>query len=585
LEVPVWRVALALLDHLVANVPDERDDRWHARLGAGLLALASAGELLLFLALALTQGLASAATALVGFETWVLLSSLLLLRTTGRYRLAVALGLLGTAIYLGGVTGLVGLSEGALAVTLLATVLAGTFVLGHRWTWPTVLVTGGVQVASVLVHHGTASSELPAVLGLVASLAVLATFLYFIERSRERAFERALQRDEAEHAAQAARAVAQAKDQFLATMSHEIRTPMNGVLNVNRLLSDTYLDEEQRLLVDTAIHSGEALLAVLNDVLDFSRIESGEVVLEQVRFDLHRVIEDVVRLLGTSAEDRGVKVHERIGPMVPRFVTGDPTRVRQVLTNLVSNAVKFTHRGHVWIRADRLHGDGIVIEVEDTGIGIPPEHLPRLFDAFTQADTSTTRKYGGTGLGLSISKRLCTMMGGDITVESAFGEGSTFRVQLPLPAAEPPSIVADPDEGPDVAGLRVLLAEDNAVNRLVMLRVLEPMGVCTRVVEDGRFVVDALRDDPVDVILMDLHMPEVDGLDATRAVRALPEPLCHVPIVALTASALDTDRQRCLEAGMDDHLAKPVHPQDLARTLARWAHKGREHGMRSHPEA
>jgi len=553
-------------------VPDDDAERWRARLGAGILVALFLGEVVLLCGMIASAGVLSVPTALVVSEVTVAAASLFLLRLTGRFRAVIAGTLVGTSIYLSCITFWVGVEEGALAFSLLGVVLTATFVLGRRWTFPTVVIAGTLQVAAVLPHLRDEPSALPSVVGLMLSLGIVSVLLYIIEGSRSRAVDEARERAQAEEAARAANQLAEAQGRFLATMSHEIRTPMNGVLNMNRMLAETELDAEQSLLVHTALSSGQTLLAVLNDILDFSRIEAGEVMVESVRFDLPELLESVVRLLRAPADNRGVDVRVDIDDAVPRHVRGDPTRVRQIVTNLVSNALKFTEQGHVWVRAAPAGADTIAIAVEDSGIGIAADVLPSLFNAFTQADASTTRRFGGTGLGLSISKRLAQLMGGDIDVQSKLGAGSTFTVRLPLPAASAPArdlaLVR-----PDFTDLRVLVAEDNDVNRMVIERMLARLGAQVTVVPDGVRALEHVVSEVVDVVLMDLHMPELDGIGATLAIRALDGEAGSVPIVALTASVLAADRDRCLAAGMDDHLAKPIQPEALQRVLSRWSRK------------
>ncbi|MFT3783306.1 MAG: ATP-binding protein [Nibricoccus sp.] len=381
----------------------------------------------------------------------------------------------------------------------------------------------------------------------------------------------------------------QAKSAFLAVMSHEIRTPLNGVIGMTDLLLETASTQQQREGLETIRISGNSLLVILNDILDFSKIESGKLELEQVSFAVRRNVDDVVALFSGRAQGKGLALAAKIAPDVPDFVVGDVTRVRQILSNLVSNAVKFTEHGGVTIEVTCQDKPPVIEEntpvfirfaVRDTGVGIAPEKQGLLFQPFSQADLSTSRKFGGTGLGLAICRRLAQLMGGDAWMESTVGEGSTFYFSLhasvaipPAPVVAPPTVAKPVVSGENSASrrpLKLLLVEDNVVNQKVAIAMLKRNGYeGIDVAGDGVEGVKMVKAGEYDVVLMDWHMPEMNGLEATGVIRR-EVPADQQPwIIGLTANAMIGDREKCIQAGMDDYLSKPLRKDDLLAAFAR----------------
>ena len=380
--------------------------------------------------------------------------------------------------------------------------------------------------------------------------------------------------DELRQAKTAAERATVAKGRFLAMMSHELRTPLHGMIGSAELLMGVPLAPEHAEIVQLLHRSGTSLLAIVNDVLDYSRVDAGLMPLEHIPFPLRDCVREVVDLQVSGMRARGIDLSFRIDPQLPEFVTGDPGRLRQVMMNLVSNALKFTVEGSVAIAVEPAEvADLVQFSVTDTGVGIAPEIIGRLFEAFVQEDASTTRRFGGTGLGLAICKRLVQLMGGRIGVESQPGRGSKFWFTCRLERASEADPIAAPTIVPAVAGgdrcRRVLVVDDHDGNRLLVRRMLERLGIGSEESVDGAQAVQRIAVERFDLVLMDCSMPVMDGYDATRTVRKLGTAHGKVPIIALTANALPEDRQKCIEAGMDGYLAKPLRMAELSAELER----------------
>ncbi|CAN2048158.1 two-component system, sensor histidine kinase and response regulator [Candidatus Magnetomoraceae bacterium gMMP-1] len=370
-----------------------------------------------------------------------------------------------------------------------------------------------------------------------------------------------------------------AKSEFLANMSHDIRTPMNGIIGITDMLFRTPLNEKQKKYLTTINDSANALLEIINDILDISKIEAGMLILKNISFNLFNMIENQAQLLTASAMNKDIEIIVNYPSEAPKIVIGDPTRVRQVLVNLMGNAIKFTEKGHVIVSVDYNDVNEFIITIEDTGIGIPEDKIENIFEKFSQADSSTTRQYNGTGLGLTISKKLIEKIGGSIGVTSQVDKGSKFYFTLPLKLGTEESISSDSEqiiyENDTIKfSAKILLVEDNEVNLIVAVDMLELMGCMVEIANNGKQAIEKIETNYYDLVFMDCQMPVMDGYEAARTIRSLEKSekinAKHIPIIAMTANTMQGDREKCIEAGMDDHIAKPVHYEIIEAMLLKY---------------
>lgn len=464
------------------------------------------------------------------------------------------------------------------------TIIASGIVLSHRALWCSAVLfnwVGWIVISNVLemalIQHFFFAMVMSTLLSWFAHLARKNLVGKQLELERER--DIALEHEKE------AKAATEAKSAFLANMSHEIRTPMNGVIGMIELVSQTKLEKVQQDYIATAKRSADSLMVIINDILDFSKIEVGELTIELVEFDIEQFFSELVHDQQFQASKKGLKLSLIKEELQHTKVVGDPYRIRQIMNNLLSNAIKFTQAGHILVRFSlTCSGDDLQLHcaVTDTGIGVSDEALPYLFDSFTQADTSTTRKFGGTGLGLSISKQLCALMGGDIKVHSQLDKGSTFEFCVKLAS---PQFSNTEQEEPNAAltfpNAQVLLVEDNFINQEVMLAILHALAVQVYIANDGLEAISTLKrcqKTRFDLILMDCQMPNLDGYETTKRIRAgeAGELFKSIPIAALTANVLDSERLKCFESGMNEYLTKPVDFDALKSILYKYQHANLE---------
>lgn len=472
----------------------------------------------------------------------------------------------------------------AFFIPILFTPLIPSFLVAFGTAWLSLWLI--FEFAKVADLPNISNAEVVQILLYYGAIVVVMCYLVLTYRVNSFLMEKEL-----EAARIKADAASEAKSKFLATMSHEVRTPLNGILGIVEIMKDTNLSEIQQDYMETVKYSGEALLAILNDILDFSKIEAGKFQFEYIDFNIDRLAHSVVMLMRSRAEEKGLKLSYEIDPDIPKFLNSDPTRLRQVLLNFIGNAIKFTDRGSVTllIRHITFKKDNekyIRFEVKDTGIGLSEEARSGLFQEFVQADSSISRKYGGTGLGLAISKNITELMGGKIGVRSSEGEGSTFWFRVPYKSATKPDIDLQDEKQikHDVAPGHILVVEDNHINQKIILGFLERFQHRVTIAQNGQDALDILNDpkNTFDVVLMDMQMPVMDGLEATKKIRALANNNKDIPIVTLSANILQEDKETCLDVGMNAFLSKPIDPNELFTTVRHFIEQGRNGASQAH---
>jgi signal transduction histidine kinase/CheY-like chemotaxis protein len=461
------------------------------------------------------------------------------------------------------------------------TIIASGVVLSNRIHWAASTLFNWVGWITVNL-----TLEMPLIQHFFFAMAMSTLLSWFAHLARKKLVEKQLELQQETDLAlqheQEAKAATEAKSSFLANMSHEIRTPMNGIIGMIELVSRSKLDEKQKDFIATAKRSAELLMIIINDILDFSKIEAGELTIEQMEFDLEQLFTELTHDQQFEANKKGLKLELVKEYFHQGKVMGDPYRITQILNNLISNAIKFTQSGTIIIEYGLITLDDhlrLNVAVTDTGIGVSYASLPYLFDSFSQADMSTTRNFGGTGLGLAITRQLCQLMGGDITVQSKLGAGSAFQFSIKLASPAPAVSLEEkppvPQSFVNFSNLRVLLVEDNFINQEVMRAILKDLEIKVDVANDG---IEALKmlahsqSATFDLILMDCQMPNMDGYEATRRIRAgdTGQVFRNIPISALTANTMNSEREKCIDAGMNDYLTKPVNTQALISMLAKY---------------
>ena len=472
---------------------------------------------------------------------------------------------------------------GAILVAYLTAHIAFLTAAHNGLLWPTALYFAAVPALGSLILGRRA--------GLVVAVAVIAALVTLAPPTLPKwvcftlailiigltlainIFEREMERTTARltEMRKKAEEATRAKSAFLATMSHEIRTPLNGVIGTLQLLREEEPTVEQRNLLRTGLASARIMLTLLNDVLDYSKFKANGVTLEEISFPRDQIVNNVVTALAQTATSKGVSVDVDIDKTIPEFLLGDPARLQQVVANFLSNAIKFTDKGAITIKMVPAETESAVkISVTDTGIGMTPEQKTRIFEKFTQAETSIAREFGGTGLGLAIAKEIAALIGGEIGAESEYGKGSTFWFTFPMREGK---ILADPSRQPEerdaahLAGKKVLVAEDNPTNRMIVERFLQKINIEPDMAYDGGQAVRAASEKHYDLILMDVQMPELDGIEATKLVRRTANPNRETPVIAFTANTAPNEIEACLNAGMSGHLAKPLLLNQLIAML------------------
>jgi len=468
---------------------------------------------------------------------------------------------------------------------IFVTIIASGIVLSNRSHWTASILFNWLGWISVNITLEMALAQ-----HFFFAMAMSTLLSWFAHLARKKLVEKQLalelERDLAIQHEQQAKAATEAKSAFLANMSHEIRTPMNGVIGMIELVSRSKLDEEQKDFIATAKRSAESLMIIINDILDFSKIEAGELTIENVDFDLERLFAELIHDLQFQANKKGLKLELLKQYCQQNKVLGDPHRITQVLNNLISNAIKFTQSGNIMVEYALVTIDPLLrlnVVVTDTGIGVSDAALPHLFDSFSQADMSTTKNFGGTGLGLAITKQLCELMGGGVTAQSKLGKGSAFQFSVMLAFPDPKvtqeEVPRISQSSTNFANLRVLLVEDNLINQEVMLAILESLDIKVDVANDGLEALKMLTDSQsaiFDLILMDCQMPNLDGYEATRRIRAgdAGDVFSKIPIAALTANTMNSEREKCLAVGMNEYLTKPIDIEALQLMLAKYQPAG-----------